>query len=242
MNNNGTTKGLGDIHPKFTDPVEAYFDILRQGVVLPRRRWIVSPEWEPCEVETGDKNADAMVKAFQKAYECHILPRTWQMLMDFWQKSQCGTYFVKNPNWVEPPVTGVCVDEFNNTPVVATRGGPPVVAISMTVPDRFVAVGQSYGEGISAPANSPFLKRSIRINDVPHPCYGDVRIPLGALDRPVDFKMPIVLKHMDKLEVTAELLAGSPDATVDFQARIQGFSFPARDISQAGDYAQFHTI
>lgn len=239
---NGTTKGLGDIHPKFTDPIEHYFDILRQGVVLPRRKWIVSPDWEPCVVRTGDRSADALVAALQQAYECHILPRTWQLLMDFWQKSQCGTYFVKNPNWVEPPVTGSCLAVFNNAPVVLARGVAASTIITVTIPDRFVGILQSFGEGLSAPADSPFVRRSIVINGIAHPCYGDVRFPLGKMDAPTDFKMPIILKHQDVVTVTAELLAGAPDATVDFQARLDGFSFPAHDISQSGTYDQFHTI
>jgi len=87
---------LGDIQPKSIDQLETYFDMNRQGVVLPRRKWIVAPTWAPPAIPG--------VEALQTMLEKHALPRSWQLLMDFWQKAQCGTYFVKSPDWLEPPL------------------------------------------------------------------------------------------------------------------------------------------
>ena len=43
----------------------------------------------------------------QKFFECHVLPRNWQLLADFMKKLEQQVFQVKNPNWHEAPITGM---------------------------------------------------------------------------------------------------------------------------------------
>ncbi len=94
---------------KDVDPLDTYFDQFRQGARIGRHKWIVSPDWAPCRVNGTE--------AIAEWFECHALPRFWQLLTDIWQKFQCGTYFIKSPNWIEPPITAVSIDCRNETAV-----------------------------------------------------------------------------------------------------------------------------
>jgi hypothetical protein len=233
--------GLGDIQPKFMDPLEHYFDIVRQGVKLPRHPFIVSPDWMPCEVSTGDPASDKLIKALQQAFECHVLPRVWQTLMDFWQKSQCGTYFIKSPNWVEPPITAVCIDE-ESVPggVSLVRGAPAVVIASASMPDRFVGTMRKLALATTTFPGAANVRFTVAVNKNPIHCFNERTGLIGTMEHPETLSNPVPLKHEDILEVLADLPAGPATETVF--ARVEGYKWPAREISQAGDYTQYHTV
>jgi hypothetical protein len=244
---NGKMDGLGDIHTKVTDPLETYFDTIQQGVALPRRRWIVKPDFEPCAVKVppgpGAEIAQKIVDAQQQMLECHTLPRLWQTLMDLWIKLQCGTYFVKNPNWLEPPVTASPIEILANsglgTTVDAAAGTDEIIA-TYVVPDRIVGSLLAFANNIDTPAQVGNIQWNITVNSEPKFGYAGFFGSLGAIDDPRPLASHIPLKHGDVVEVRARKVAAGPDV-VAF-TRLQGFSFVPPKISQTGDFAQYHTI
>jgi len=231
--------GLGDIHNKGTDPIETYFDMVRQGVRLPRRRWIVKPDWNPdrdCKVPG--------LESLQKFFECHQLPRLWQLATDFWTKLQCGTYFTKRPNWIEPPITARCLEIRNNDPVPVPNasyvpGGGSVVVARTCLPDRFVGTLLNFGNEVANPAQLGDIVWNINLNGFPVPCYQDFKGQLGSTIEPTPLPNPIKLKHLDCVEVTAKNLGPDPAAVF---ARLNGFMFPARFITQDGSFDEYHVL
>lgn len=243
MPDNGRLAGLGDIEPKGVDPLETYFDTVQQGVALPRRRWIVSPEWQPCKVESADPLVRKLIEAQQQMLECHTLPRMWQTLMDFWVKLQCGTYFTKNEPWLKPPVTAAPVE------ILATSGlgtavtaapGVDVVVASYEVPDRIVGSLLSFGNNINDATQLGNIQWNIKKANAPYFGYAGFFGSLGSVADPRPLASHIPIKFGDVIEVTARKIAAGPDVTAF--CRLQGFSFPAPKISQTGDFAHFHTI
>jgi hypothetical protein len=230
---------LGDIQWKDRDPLETYFDILRMGARLPRRAWIVKPEWRPCNVAvppgSGADIAQKMVVALQEMLECHVLPRQWQMLMDLWIKLQCGTYFVKRPNWIEPPITARGIDA--RTEAAVALGLADTTILTFTVPDRFVGTLLGFGHDLTDAAlwGTPFW--NIRINNEPAINYQNFQQQIGTFVNPTLFPNPIRLKHQDVVTVT-----GRSAVAASAFARLIGFMFPVRTITQDGSFGEYHTI
>jgi hypothetical protein len=221
--------GLGDLHPKFTDPLETYFDVIRQGVALPRRRWIVKPEWEPRAIPGAE--------TIQKIIDDHVVPRFWQLLEDIWIKFQCGTYFIKNPNWIEPPITARCMDVRTETSVAL--GATDTTILEFIVPDRFVGSLLGFGHALENPAQFGSVVWNIKVNGEPIACYQDFRQQIGDFVRPTLFPNPHRLKHQDKLQVTGRF--AGPGAANAF-ARLYGFIFPAKIVTQDGSFTDYHTL
>jgi len=220
---------LGDIQTRDRDPLETYFDILRQGVSLPRNRWIVPPEWCPPSIPG--------VEALQRFYEDHQLPRQWQLLMDLWQKFQCGTFYVKRPDWIEAPVTARIIDLRNETAHLVT----PVdtLVVSFTVPDRFYGTLQGFGHVLTNPASWGFVVWNIRVNNEPIPAFQDFLQQIGDTKAPTLWTSPFRVTPLQVVTVTARNPAGP--ATSAF-VRLTGFQFPAKVVTQDGSFAEYHTI
>jgi len=218
---------------KDQDPIETYYNLFRQVPEPSRRKWIVSPDWQPCPIPGMEK--------FQEWFECHVLPRQWQILVDMWTKFQCGTYFVKRPNWIEPPITATNLDKRNETFVTipATASGDPTTQIlHFVIPDRYVASMLKFGHELSDPAQFGTVRWQIRINNRPVENYADFRQQIGMYVDPTELPVPIRLKHQDVVEV----LAGVTGAAAGAIVRFMGFMFPARSVSDDGSFKQYHTI
>lgn len=230
-------KGLGDMFWKSEDPLETYFDILRQGIQLPRRQWIVQPEWNPmqeCKIPG--------MEAVQKLIECHGIPRLWQLLADLWTKFQCGTYFVKGPNWLEPPITARPLDLRTENSVTVPPGygdEQETVIQTVTFPDRYVGTILGFGHAVSDPAAWTTLKWSLKINNAPLPCYQDIVQQIGEFHSPTMFPSPAKIKHGDVFTVTVK----NPGAVAyNVYSRVFAFMFPSKMVSQDGSFMDYHTL
>jgi len=243
-----STPKLGDIQWKDRDPLETYFDIAEQGVKLPRRKWIVKPEWMPCNVNVAKLGlppgpaadlTQAIIAAQQEMLECHTLPRLWQLLADFWIKAQCGTYFVKGPNWIEPPVTARAIDARNETLTALDEYGAATTVTSFTVPDRFVGTLLGFGHELNPGAtwSTGTVTWNILINGDPAPQYQNFIQQIGEYRNPTRFPSPIRVKHLDEVLVTATTLVAGISAT----ARLIGFMYPVKEVTQDGSYREYHT-
>lgn len=234
------SNGLGDFYPKGQEPGDTYFDIVRQGIALPRRKWIVKPEWTPemCEVPGGGV-PQSIISGLQCAFERHMVPRFWQLLVDFWQRSQCGTYFVKGPNHIEPPITAMPIDMINELPTSIAAATDTVICTYTEVPDRFVGSVLFFGHELVDPARWGDVIWNIKVNEKPIFGYQDFRRQRGVTVNPTRLAAPIILKHKDKVEVTGRLAAGG---AVSAFARFQGFQFAAPNVDQTGEFSQYHTL
>jgi hypothetical protein len=232
--------GLGDIQHKSGDPLESYFDILRAGVKFPRRKWIVKPEFNPLE----ECKIPGM-EGIQKLIECHGLPRLWQLMSDLWVRFQCGTYFVKGPNWIEPPITARVFDIRNEvcvtipTGVVSGSPGVETTVVTGTITDRWVGSLLGFGHAVVNPAQWGDLLWSIKVNEAPIPGYHNFRQQIGEFVDPTLFPAPYKLKHEDIVTVTV-INSGALDACV--YARLYGFIFPAKMVTQDGSFADYHVL
>jgi hypothetical protein len=231
-------EGLGDIQWKSGDPLESYFDVIRQGVKLPRRKWIVKDQFDPLK-----ECAIPGMEAIQKLIECHGIPRAWQLLTDFWTRLQCGTYFTKGPNWIEPPITARCFDCRTETCVPVDPGcgspGTETTILTCDVPDRWVGTILGFGHGIVDPSQWGSLLWTIKVNDAPIPCYQDFRQQIGEFVNPTMFPSPFKLKHLDKVEVTVKNEGFAEACTF---ARLYMFFFPAKMVTQDGSFADYHVL
>ncbi len=234
MNENGKgmgtspLAGLGDIAPPSVDPMERYFRIIRGQVSLPRRGWIVKPEFTPPQVPG--------MEAFQKIFEEHELPRKWQMLEDFFVLLQRGRFLVKGPNWIEPPITAEMVDLVSET-AVAMVNGAAVDVITYTVPDRCVGSFKTFGHLLSDASQWGTVAWNITVNKRPVRTFQNFLQQRGNMIQPTAFAKPITLKGKDVIAVT-----GTGGATaVNALARMQGFLIPVETVTQDGSYKDWNS-
>lgn len=223
----GPLKGLGDIAPPSVDPMERYQRILRGQVQLPRRGWIVAPQWTPAPIQG--------MESFQKVFEDHELPRKWQMLEDFFTLLQRGRFMVKSPNWIEPPITAEMEDLVSETAVVV--GATDTTIVTYTVPDRCVAALQAFGHQLTVTNEWGVVIWNIFVNERPVRTYKDFRQQRGMIAAPTPFPVPLRLKGRDILKVTAR----TGGAAVSALVRVAGYTIPAETITQDGSYKDWNS-
>jgi hypothetical protein len=223
----GPLSGLGDIAPASVDPMERYFRIIRGQVQLPRRGWIVDPQWTQ-PVVPG-------MEAFQKVFEEHELPRRWQQAEDFFVLLQRGRFMVKSPNWIEPPITAEMEDLVNETAVVV--GTTDTTIITYTVPDRCVTSFKSFGHMLTVSTEWGTVIWNIFVNNRPVRTYQNFTQQRGMVPMPTPFPRPITLKGRDVIRVTARTAGGAVSAF----ARLAGFTIAAETVTQDGSYKDWNS-
>lgn len=224
----GPLSGLGDIAPESVDPTERLFRITRGQTSLPRRGWIVQPQWTPQPIPG--------VEDLQKLLEGHSLPRQWQMFQDLFVMLQRGRYLVKSPNWIEPPITAEMEDLASET-AVALVNGAAVTVITYTVPDRCVAAFQTFGHLLTDASQWGTVSWSILVNNRPVRTYQAFLQQRGSFVQPTKFPKPITLKGKDVIVVQAT--GGA--AAVSALARMQGFVIPVETVTQDGSYKDWNS-
>ena len=223
----GGPSGLGDLQPASVDPMERYFRIIRGQVELPRREWIVAPQWTPPPVQG--------MEAFQKVFEEHELPRRWQMLEDLFVLLQRGRFMVKSPNWLEPPITAEMADIVSEVGVAV--GATNTTIITYTVPDRCVSSFRSFGHALSVVAEWGNVIWTITVNGRPVRTYQNFRLQRGIIAAPTPFPKPITLKGRDVIEV----LARTAGAATSAYARTSGYTIAAETVTQDGSYKDWNS-
>ena len=232
--------GLGDLYYKSQDPLEQYFDMTRQGVPLSRKRWMVKPDWKPKPVKG--------MEALQQVFENHVIPRNWELLVDLWTKFQCGTYFVKGPNWLEPPITAVCLDVRTEDCVTIAGGTAGVLnqlVLRFTVPDRHIGTLTAIGHALQNAVNWGQVTWHILINTKEVRCYGATatatgfRQQIGTITRPTPIPMPIRVKYKDIVDVTLDVPAG---VTACAFFRWNGWMWQPPELTQDGSFGEYHTM
>lgn len=173
-----------------------------------------------------------------------VAPGPPNVLDEFLHKLKCGTYFVKSPNWIEPPITARCLDL--RTEACVTCIGIPVSGtatttqvLTFTVPDRCVGTLLAFGHAIDIPSQWGSVYWNIRVNNFAIPCYQEFRQQIGTFVDPTYFPSPFRVKSLDVITVTARNMLG---VNACVYARLLGFFYPARIVSQDGSFQEYHTI
>jgi hypothetical protein len=212
------------------EPTDTYRDIYRQGISLKRRKWIVQPDWVPPSIGGMEKAGDLLEK--------HFLPRMWSLLADFHQQLQTGTYFVKGPNWMEPPITARNLDKRTETAVLLTAGAGDVVVKEFVMPDRWVGCIRRLGHELTDAAFWGTVKWTIRINNNPVENYEEFLQQIGMFVDPGEIPIFPPLKSKDKIQ----WIANNPGpGNVSALARFWGFMFPAQLVTQDGSFREYET-
>ena len=222
LNGTGGPPGLGDMMPPPIDPMERYFNVIRGQVQLPKRPWIVKPNWKPPTIPG--------MESLQQFVEEHDTPRRWQLAEDFFTLLQRGRFFIKSPNWLEPPITAEMADLVSETAVVLAA--TDTVVLTYTVPDRCVCSFRNFGHNLSDSAEWGNVIWTIMVNKRPIRTYHDFRLQRGVIVAPTPFPKPITLKGRD----TIEILARRGAVAVSGYARISGFLIPVETVTQDGSY------
>lgn len=223
----GPLSGLGDLAPTSVDPMERYFRIIRGQVQLPRRGWIVAPQWTPPSVPGMER--------FQQVFEEHELPRRWQMAEDLFILLQRGRFMVKSPNWLEPPITAEMEDLVSETAVVV--GAADTTIVTYTVPDRCVTSFRAFGHMLTVSNEWGTVIWNIFVNNRPVRTYQDFRQQRGIVAAPTPFPKPITLKGRDVITVTARTAGAATSAT----ARLSGYTIAAETVTQDGSYKDWNS-
>lgn len=218
-------RNLGDVYTKGMDPLETIYDAPEQGIRLPRRKWIVQPPWEPPSIPG--------MEGLQAFLERHFLPRQWQMFADQFIKLQQGQYFVKRPNWIEPPITARNLDIRTETAVALGAGSTNVVVLTFTIPDRWIGVIRRLGHELEDASFFGTVSWTIRINQRPVENYQAFLQQIGRFVNPTEIPFFTPLKTGDVVEWVASNPGAAP---VGAFARFWGWMFPARVVSQDGSY------
>lgn len=226
---------LGDIYDKRSDKIETYFDTTRFGLALPRRKWIVKPDFDGCRVKELDQSSPGLHNWF----ECHVIPRLWQLMMDGLVRAGCNTFFVKGPNWLEPPVTASPVDQVSET-AVAVSGIIYRDVVTYTVPDRHVATILRFGHGLDDPTQWVNLQWAIRVSGKPIFNYFNFVQQRGTVVDPTPLASMIIVPGGKTIAVSARRAAAG--AAINVYARLMGFSIPLHNVDQTGAFSQFHTM
>ncbi len=224
----GPLAGLGDIAPASVDPMERYFRILRGQVSLPRRGWIVQPEWAPPSIPGAEM--------LQKILEEHSIPRQWQMMEDLFVLFQRGRFMTKGPNWIEPPITAEMEDLVSEDPV-ALSNGAAVDVLSYTVPDRCVAAFQTFGHLLTTLSEWGVVTWTVFVNERPVRTYQNFKQQRGTVAAPTPLPKPITLKGKDVMV----LRATAAGVAVSAIARMQGFVIPVKTVTQDGSYKDWNS-
>ena len=226
---------VGDIYDKRSDPIETYFDTTRFGMQLPRRKWIVKPEFDGCIVPELDR----ILPGLHKWFECHVLPRFWQLLTDATIRAQCGTYFAKGPNWLEPPPSATSIDEVSEVMVPVSQSVDRTI-VSYVVPDRHVATILRFGHDLEDATQWDNLLWSLKVSGRQVFGYQDFIQQRGIMVDPTPLASMIIVPHKQTVEVACRRAVAG--AAINVFARMMGFAIPLHNVDQTGALSQWHTL
>jgi hypothetical protein len=227
----GNRPGMGDaaIPVQEYDRYEKYWDQIRSGATFPGRAPVVDP--------TPKDVLDEKIARLKKALVC-------------------GTYFIKSPNWIEPPITARNIECVTEEFVTVTEGivPPPNGPIAVTgllqnftvlcrlvVPDRFITVLTGFGHEVADPlADWGNIEWTFFLNGDRVPTFESFRQQRGDFVCPCKFPMPLVLKWKDEFAVAARPTDGNDH---DVIVRINGYQFPVEVTAGEGaPFNEFHTL
>ncbi|MGI0149838.1 MAG: hypothetical protein ACREDF_09955, partial [Thermoplasmata archaeon] len=231
-------RDLGDMWSRLEERHQGYWDINRRSVPMIGPTPVVGPTCPPtrtppsmqCEPPPG------------------FPPTVWEWLRDrafsalhevlqtFKEDLKCGTYFVKNPSWIEPPITTIRLDrKVNlNTPVSLAPVGPAGAftdVLTIRVPDLTVGTIWAIAPNPCTGLGLSKVQWEELINGAPitDGLYVYNKAPGDHLNRDTE-PVPIFLPPLSTFVLRARNIAVAGPAE-DVMPRITGQLLPVKDIS-----------
>jgi len=178
----------------------------------------------------------------QEIIDRQLMVRFWNMMMEFKRILLCGTYFVKNPNQHESPITAKPIDRTAQTLELAA-GGDSVTIFTITMADKEVGVLQSWGTAaFPDPSVHAGMVYRWAIDGRFLDEYGNfTTVQPGTTLNPTDFAIPIPIPAGS----TATLLVINNNAiNVTIQLRVKGYRWPSGGkfgLTDNGTFGALHT-
>ncbi|MFO0701754.1 MAG: hypothetical protein U0236_21245, partial [Nitrospira sp.] len=239
---------LGDMWSRLEERYQAYWDITRPSVPMIQTTPLVGPR-VPAPRTPPSMQApppEGFPPAIWEWLRDRAFSALHEVLQTFKEDLKCGTYFVKNPSWIEPPISTIRLDA--KVPLPAPILLPPVGpagpftdVLTINVPDLTVGT-------IWATANSVCLASGIQdvewrktINGAPikDGQYFGTEVPFDHVARDSE-PVPLFLPPLSKFVLQARntgLVVVQPAVP-----RVTGQLLPVRDISTDGTFSQFHVM
>jgi hypothetical protein len=183
-----------------------------------------------------------VIQGYEKVQEIidrQLMIRFWAMMLEFKKILVCGTYFVKNPNQHESPITAKPIDrvisDLDLIPDLVTT------VFSITMADKEVGVLSRWGTAVDPNIHSTITYRwSIdgRFLDE----YGNfVGVQPGSTMDPTSFAIPIPIPAGSTITLTAENTGGVAGVLA---ARVMGYRWPTGEpggLTDNGTFGALHT-
>lgn len=224
-------EGMGDEASRMTEEYNSQYDILDTGRPTAPQRDIVAPCYKAPKIPG--------MEGLQKILDDHFFPYLAEALRCASDFNCQKIKFVKNENWIVPPPTAIAIDE-QTVQGGVTISATEVTLISFQIPDRMVAVIHSLGQQTTLTGDFDLIIWKLYVNDQPVPTYGEMTSQLGRFVDPTKLGAPIILKGKDTVRMTARL--GTVNPANFYFARIMGYKYIARDVTDNGSFNKFRTL
>ncbi len=224
---------FGDIPSRQLDPNQPYYDALRQSRTYPGENPITRP---PSKLPADDPLRMLINKlTTDKRLRSDVIEITREII------SSC-LFYTKAPNWVTPPITSRNVDIFTDCDGItlpATDPDTTVTLLSFRVPDRNIAVFTRFGHALEDATAFPEVDWEFT-GTKQEPAYSPPFCgQIGQMLDPFIFPMPIIRKGGETINITATNTGAAAHTAF---ARLTGFMYAPKDITDNGSYNQFFTL
>lgn len=241
-------RDLGDMWSRLEERYQGYWDINRRSVPMIPTTPVVGPTCPPVRTPPSMQCPPpaGIPPGVWEFFRDHFFSAMHETLQTFKEDLKCGTFFVKNPSWIEPPISTIRLDRKTNynTPVALPPVGPAGAftdVMVIRVPDLTVGTIWSIAPNVCRADGLNSVQWEELINGAPitDGLYVGVKTPFDDAARDKE-PVPVFLPPLSTFTLRARNLSlvQAQDAIV----RITGQLLPVRDITTDGTFGQFHVM
>jgi hypothetical protein len=240
-------RDLGDLWSRLEERHQAYWDINRRSVPMIGPTPVVGPTCPPARTPPSMNcpPPDGFPPAIWEFFRDRFFSAMHETLQTFKEDLKCGTFFVKNPSWIEPPITTIRLDrKINlNAPVLLPPVGPGGAftdILTIRVPDLTVGTIWAIAPNVCRTDGLINVQWEELINGAPitDGLYNYAKAAGDHLNRDTE-PVPIFLPPLSTFVLRARNVAVAGPVQ-EALPRITGQLLPVKDISTDGTFAQFH--
>lgn len=242
-------KDLGDMWSRLEERHQAYWDITRPGVPMIATTPVAGPK-VPATRTPPSMQAPPPAGFPAPIWEWlrdRAFSALHEVLQTFKEDLKCGTFFVKNPSWIEPPMSTIRLDrKVNlNAPIMLPFVGPAGAftdVLTIRVPDLTVGTIWAISPSVCLAAGIETVEWRELLNGGPitDGQYVFNKAAPDHLTRDTE-PVPVFLPPNSTFILQARNTAVAGPA-IPAVPRITGQLLPVRDISTDGTFSQFHVI
>jgi hypothetical protein len=241
-------RDLGDMWGRLDERHQAYWDINRRSVPMPDTSPVVGPACPPTRTPPSMQcpEPEGMPPGVWEFFKKYFFSAMHETLQTFKEDLKCGTFFVKNPSWIEPPISTIRLDRKTNlnTPVALPPVGPAGAftdVLTIRVPDLTVGTIWAIAPNVCRADGLNSVQWEELINGAPitDGLYVGAKMPYDNVTRDRE-PVPVFLPPLSTFVLRARNLSlvQAQDAIV----RVTGQLLPVKDISTDGTFQQFHVM